>query len=82
MKNYVFYSGNLIESKIEKHEFATNNSGEGLFEWFGGELKQHSGNCQFYASNDDEMLRKINRIYGNEYLRFYKTEKGAKKFIK
>lgn len=79
---YVFYSGDAIASRVDKHEFATNNSGEGLFEWLGGNLKRQSGNCQFYALDADQMLRKINRIYGNEYLRFYKTENGAKKFIK
>ena len=61
------------------------NTGEGLFRWRKGELKQELGNSQFYASDTDTVLRKVNNIFTDEKLgdtRFYKTEKGAEKFAK
>lgn len=82
MINYKFYIADRMTETVSTVEFATNNTGEGLFQWFGGELKQQSGNGQFYASNENDMLRKINRIYSDDYTRYFKTERGATKFSK
>ena len=70
---------------VIEHEYATNNDGSGLFLCYqNGDIKQLSGNMQFYAKDKKQLLRKLNSytptLEQNES--FFGTKNGAKNYLK